>query len=368
MTKILMLSANPSNLDQLQIAQESRAITLALRLAAFSQQFQVVQSHAVRVSDLQDQLLHHQPDIVHFSGHGSAAHELLFEDATGQAQAVSAAALGKLFRVHQGQIRCVVLNACHSIPQAEAIGQAIDCVVGMSADFLDETAKRFAAAFYRTLGDGKSVRVAFATGTLELELENLHGAEMPQLYTRQPTAGDITFVETLNEAQLAAQAESQARYRTTYEEFLLPLSGALHQTKTIFAKLYDSRNLMNLEYHPGRLQAYFTALPAHDPRKQVGMLWIELLQRTNQENLALVKRFYGRILSSALRKACDDYLVHIQEWEIVWSAFKGQAPMPEAPITDNLLLASRFPDTLEPALQAEMDEVRKRAGIKEDER
>ena len=55
-----------------------------------------------------------QPDIVHFSGHGSETSEIVLEDQAGASRVVPQHALSRLFSVLPGKIRCVVLNACYS--------------------------------------------------------------------------------------------------------------------------------------------------------------------------------------------------------------------------------------------------------------
>ena len=51
----------------------------------------------------------------------------------GEPKPVRQDALVELFGVLPDNIRVVVLNACHSRPQAEAISQFIDCAIGMNA-------------------------------------------------------------------------------------------------------------------------------------------------------------------------------------------------------------------------------------------
>ena len=65
-----------------------RALDEALRGAEYRERFELVQHWAVRVSDLQACLLRHKPQIVHFSGHGSAAGQIMLEDEQGVSQAV----------------------------------------------------------------------------------------------------------------------------------------------------------------------------------------------------------------------------------------------------------------------------------------
>src|SRR5205085_4220721 len=106
------------------------------------------QQWAVRVSDIQSHLLRYQPDIVHFSGHGSSASEIILEDVNGNSQPIPSKALGQLFSILRDNIKCVLLNACYSESQARTIAEHIDCVIGMSKAIGDVAAIHFSTAFY----------------------------------------------------------------------------------------------------------------------------------------------------------------------------------------------------------------------------
>ncbi|OKH43239.1 hypothetical protein NIES2101_31110 [Calothrix sp. HK-06] len=68
--KILILSVNPKNTDQLRLDEEVREIQIALKLATHRAGFEIATQSALRVEDLRRALLEHQPTIVHFCGHG----------------------------------------------------------------------------------------------------------------------------------------------------------------------------------------------------------------------------------------------------------------------------------------------------------
>ncbi|MCL4704362.1 CHAT domain-containing protein [bacterium] len=193
--KILFFSANPEDTEQLRIDKEIRQIKQALLQTEFRDKFALEQEWAVRASDLQAHLLHHKPDIVHFSGHGSEASEIVLEDGDGNSYEVPAQALSKLFEIFKNELRCVVLNACYSAPQAQAIAQHIDCVVGMSKAIGDEAAISFAVAFYRALGYGKDVKTAFDLGCLQIHLENLEEQDTPKLIAGSKDPQEIIFVK-----------------------------------------------------------------------------------------------------------------------------------------------------------------------------
>jgi hypothetical protein len=201
--KILFLAANPEDTMQLRLDEEIREIKQALLKAEFRDKFDIEQEWAVRVSDLQGHLLHHKPDIVHFSGHGSRASEIILEDNIGGSHKVPEQALSQLFAVLKDNIRCVVLNACYSAQQAQAIAQHIDCVVGMSKAIGDEAAISFAVAFYQALGYGKDVKTAFDLGCLQINLENLKEQDTPKLLALKTNPQEVVFVNDEEEILMA---------------------------------------------------------------------------------------------------------------------------------------------------------------------
>ena len=73
MKKILILTANPKNTNQLRLDEEVREIQAALDQSKNRDQFEIMTRWAVRVDDLQPILLDHTPHIIHFSGHGGGS-------------------------------------------------------------------------------------------------------------------------------------------------------------------------------------------------------------------------------------------------------------------------------------------------------
>ncbi|MDI3287808.1 pentapeptide repeat-containing protein [Polyangium sp. 15x6] len=209
--RILFLGANPSDTTRLALGREVREITDRLHGTPEGERFEIVQAWAVRVSDLQAALLRHRPQIVHFSGHGRGDRsssspdsivvsremlpadepraedldgEILVEDDAGRAKPIPASALANLFGI-VGGVRCVVLNACHSAAQAEAIRQHVDAVVGMRRSIKDAAAISFAWAFYQGLGFGVSLSQAFELGKNQIELSGFGDGEVPRFLTRK---------------------------------------------------------------------------------------------------------------------------------------------------------------------------------------
>jgi len=195
--KILILTANPKNTDKLRLDEEVREIQAGLERAQKRDQFEIVTRWALRGDDLRRALLDHEPQIVHFSGHGGGKHGLALENNSGQMQLVSTESLARLFNLFKDKIECVVFNACYSEAQAEAIHQHIDCVVGMNKAIGDRAAIEFAVGFYDALGAGKSYEVAYDFGCSAIDLEGISESATPVRLIRKPTDNVSNSVPTL---------------------------------------------------------------------------------------------------------------------------------------------------------------------------
>ena len=130
--KILILSANPKSTTPLRLDEEVREIKEGLKRSHARDFFVIESAEATRYRDIRRAILDHQPNIVHFSGHGTGEDGLVFEDETGYQKLVGTEAIAGLFQLFSGQVECVVLNACHSEYEAQEIAKHINYVIGMS--------------------------------------------------------------------------------------------------------------------------------------------------------------------------------------------------------------------------------------------
>jgi len=185
LTTILFLAANPTDATRLRLGQESRDIQGKLQLAKERDRFQFEQRWAVRPEDLMQALLDIDPQIVHFSGHGTSEGELCLEDLSGKIHPVKADVLGALFKLEADHLQCVVLNACYSEIQANAIGKYIPYVIGMNQAIGDQAAISFAVGFYQALGGGCSIQEAYERGCLLISLQNIPEYLTPVLITKK---------------------------------------------------------------------------------------------------------------------------------------------------------------------------------------
>lgn len=158
---ILVLSANPKDTSRLRLDQEVREIDNGLQRARRRDEFILKQVLAARPVDVRRAMLDLRPNIVHFCGHGAGDDGIAFEDETGNTKLVNAEALAGFFELFSDKVECVVLNACYSEVQAEAIALHIEHVIGMKKGVGDTAAIEFAVAFYDALGAGESVEFAY---------------------------------------------------------------------------------------------------------------------------------------------------------------------------------------------------------------
>ncbi len=167
---ILFLAAEPTDEARLRLGQELREIQEKLQLARQRDRFSLQQRMSVRPVDISQALLDVQPWIVHFSGHGMSSGELCFENQLGQMFPIKPDALAALFEQFAQQVECVILNACYSETQAQAIGAYIPSVIGMSRAIGDEAALAFSIGFYQALGAGRTIDEAYKLGCVQIRL------------------------------------------------------------------------------------------------------------------------------------------------------------------------------------------------------
>lgn len=188
--KVLFLAADPfTDGARLELGEEVRAIDEAIQRGSGRDGVELVSHFATRTRDLQYALLRHEPHIVHFAGHGGRAGVICLGDEDGKPRAVAAAALGNLFGILDGEVRAVVLNACHTLPVVEALADVVDYAIGTNRPITDETAIEFSAAFYTALTFGRGVPQSFALAVNQLRLDGSHEADVPVLRVRAGVPG-----------------------------------------------------------------------------------------------------------------------------------------------------------------------------------
>jgi len=192
---ILFLAANPHGTSQLRLGEECAEIQRELKMAPHRNDFRFESRWAVSIDELMRHLMEIDPTVIHFSGHGGGSAGLLFQDEHGRRQPVSATALAMMVETAARSPRVVVLNACYSTTQAEALRSKVDCVVGMDGAIGDEAARTFAARFYGALGNRRSVGNAVAQGVAVLAAKQFPDELLPRCATRNGIEANEVFLE-----------------------------------------------------------------------------------------------------------------------------------------------------------------------------
>lgn len=184
--RILFLAANPSDTSRLLQDAEHREIQRRIDASGAAARCEIVTEPAARIRELTTVLPRHRPDMVHFTGHGTANGELLLTDDQERAAPISPQRVAELFALLslEMKVRCVFLSACYSAPVARVLSAHVDFALGAPSVIEDKVAVIFAGAFYGTLGRGASVDTAYRYACLQVAIERGDGAECPLLYSR----------------------------------------------------------------------------------------------------------------------------------------------------------------------------------------
>lgn len=204
---VLFLASNPALVPALELGEECRAIEEKIRAARFRDQIRFRSRWAARPDDLLQALNEEAPSVLHFSGHGFGDHGLCFQAKDGSALQVGADGLAQVIRAVGASVMVVVLNACYSEVQAQALVAQVPCVVGMPDAIGDAAAITYAASFYRALAFGKSVANAHEQGLAALALHRTSGqtrdvqgaeaaprAPTPTLLSRPDIDADLVYI------------------------------------------------------------------------------------------------------------------------------------------------------------------------------
>lgn len=182
MISILFLAADPTDASRLRLGEEFREIQEKLKLSKLRDRFKLeLPQLSVRPADISQAMLDIQPQIVHFSGHGTSTGVLCFENQVGETHLIQPDALAALFEQFANQVGCVLLNACYAETQARAIAQHIEYVIGMNQAISDKAAIAFSIGFYQALGAGRTIDEAYKLGCVQIGLQGIPGHLIPIL-------------------------------------------------------------------------------------------------------------------------------------------------------------------------------------------
>jgi len=226
MIRILFLSSDPINGDRLKVFEEFNAISRGLRSVLREDEIYIHISGAMSLKDLQSDFLTHNPNIVHFSGHGSINGRLVFKNADNyEGETASIQNIGKLFELDKERISCVILNACYSKEQADEIIKYIDCAIGINNTITDDIATIFSIIFYITLAKGRSIKEAYSRGILQLKYEKKNAEDTIKLMHRKKlNCSDIIPIRYIKESvseHVISNLVKEVAYNNIHYDFII---------------------------------------------------------------------------------------------------------------------------------------------------
>lgn len=155
---ILFITSDPTGVEHLDTQEEHRALDDVVK----GTKFKIRPRTSCRATDIQQSILEYRPQYIHFSGHGDPERGLCLQDDNRMPYFVSPEDLGELFGIAaEDGLEVVVLNACYTSAQCEAISSKVSYTIAMEGLVNDSEAVKFTSSFYRGLTHHKTVEAAF---------------------------------------------------------------------------------------------------------------------------------------------------------------------------------------------------------------
>jgi len=178
---VLFLAADPFESGwRLRFDEELREIQDAIQRGRECYALDVRPRLATRATDVQTLLLRETPRVLHFAGHGEQGRGIVMDGG----DALRSGELVRVLAHFRDTVRVVVLNACTTLPVAEALSPLVDYVIGTEAPVMDRAAIAFSRAFYGALAFGQTVPDAFALASNELAIEQFSDSRAYRLLVR----------------------------------------------------------------------------------------------------------------------------------------------------------------------------------------
>jgi len=174
--KILMLTANPAGTTEINLNKEHARIAKELENAP--DRFLLRVKRSVNKTEFQQFTQLEKPYILHFSGHNEGGEDggIVVQDDEKRGEAkIRPEALGVLFKFFTKSVKIpielVVLNACSTEEQAQAIANHVPYVIGTTVSIEDEAAIAFSVGFYFQLAISNDIELSYESGRTQSVLE-----------------------------------------------------------------------------------------------------------------------------------------------------------------------------------------------------
>ncbi|MDZ8052954.1 MAG: COR domain-containing protein, partial [Aulosira sp. ZfuCHP01] len=181
--KVLLVISSPTNLPQLDVAEEERLIRDALKKHIDAGQIELDVLPEATIRNINQKLREKPYNVFHFIGHGKFDNNkgcIALVDTDGKYKLLDDEGFANFFLGNRS-LGLAVLNSCQGATVSSnqvfagiapnLVRRGIPAVVAMQYEILDTTAKLFADEFYRTLALGWPVDAAMQTTRNAISME-----------------------------------------------------------------------------------------------------------------------------------------------------------------------------------------------------
>lgn len=165
--RILIVGADPTDQNRLQLGREQTEIEEVLLKATRRHLFDVKVLNAATIGQLSDRLMRYKPHVLHFAGHGRATH-IALQDDDGKSVVVNDKQLTRILLASGAPLRCVVLNSCFSVALAGAVTRVGAVAIGTDGAIGDRIARLFSRYFYQALFARLNYQIAYDMAVADL--------------------------------------------------------------------------------------------------------------------------------------------------------------------------------------------------------
>jgi hypothetical protein len=170
-TKVLFASASPQNQRPLAVDKESKFV----QLEAQGRDLDIIVCPHTDRDSLIKMVTFEQPQIVHFSGHGTTGGLETIDPRTDNSILLPNDDLVDMFSLFKDYgVKCVVLCSCWSAEQAKEISTLSIPVVGMLQPIDDDVAIKFSRDLYYLLVSNNPLNNIFKSARLMVDKESRH--------------------------------------------------------------------------------------------------------------------------------------------------------------------------------------------------
>ena len=203
-TKILYISSTAPLPNQtsgeIPSIKTFKAIEKIINLSKYGHHFEIIPEYDLEPAYIQEAIMHHSPDIIHYFGHGAKGC-LYFQNEDGSLEATKLGPFVDMFQIFNEyqrrsggkEIKLVILVACNSDSIAKAVSKNVYCTIGVSNEMPIEAGIAFSEEFYAHLCEERDVKCAYSFASNAPKLMNLNADEKPKIFPEDRDFSTFAF-------------------------------------------------------------------------------------------------------------------------------------------------------------------------------